>query len=834
MGFYGNITTMYSQNESIKLKTWSTNNIKLASARNRRIFLLECRRRNLVPNHVNHSIKSVQKLFEIEGGKTLNRRIDNFNNRLTNSISRLEINHVNLKITFLEKANRDIMKILGNILPQEMIKEFRRRQLILYNKQFHKIKQANIRKIERLMEMNKPNWNRQEKWFKNLSSIQIPEDVENFLSLGSKFSVAVPVSEIPMNNLITDVEDIIQKTPEENRDLYRTKICSLITNYIHKNRDETYQTDRPYKITREFLKNNQNLIILNSDKGSVTVAMDREDYVRGMHLIINSDSFKRIPRDPTSTVQKKCNNYATKLSNINAISKEQAIIMKCYNSVCPKIYGNPKIHKTGHPLRPIVASIQSPTSKLAEFLADILSNAYDRENNYYIKDSFEFSRCMNNLTIPDGYELASLDVINLFGNIYNEMVIKVINNKWPKIEQHCNIPKALFIEMIEFVLSNNYFTFHEEFYVQSFGCAMGSKLSPILSLYVMDHLLDVCIPLLSYSLVFIKKFVDDLILALPHDGSDEILQVFNSYDPHIQFTIEKEDANRTVPFLDTRVCRVNNMIKLDWYRKDSASNKFIHYKSEHPIQVKINCIKQMKARIENICHPDLVDANLKKLFRIFKENSYPRGMLAKLLFESCTRNTNQIEPKPPDTEDTETHTGGETETTKYGSLPNIGNLTSKIKNCFKNEEIKIATYNTKTISRLYSKLKDPTPKLLRSNVVYKIKCGECENTYVGQTSQWLKNRLALHRSDIVNNNQRCALTTHAVEEKHEINFEDTEILATQTKYNKRLLLEMINIRNQSNPINRKSDTQNLSNVYTYLLTYPNKKEAEYYDGPLDE
>ncbi|XP_045463794.1 uncharacterized protein LOC123673353 [Harmonia axyridis] len=363
---------------------------------------------------------------------------------------------------------------------------------------------------------------------------------------------------------------------------------------------------------------------------------------------------------------------------------------------------------------------------------------------------------------------------------------------------------------------------------------MGSKLSPILSQYVMDHLLDVCIPLLSFNLIFLKKFVDDLILALPHTGIDEIQQIFNSYDPHIQFTIEREDENKTVPFLDTKVCRINNTIKLDWYRKNSASNKFINYQSEHPIQVKINCVKEMKARIKNICHPDLVDANLKKLYRIFQENSYPRGLLNKLLYES-NNNPEQPKPEPKPPEAAEGDDNRMPENTKYGSLPNIRDLTSKIKNCFKEENIKIATYNTKSISRLYSRIKDQTPTLLRSNVVYKMNCAECECTYIGHTSQWLKSRLALHKSDITKNNQRCALTIHAVEKGHRIDFDSAEIVATQKKYNKRLILEMINIRNQKDPINKKTDVQKLSNVYTYLLTYPNIKERKnFYDGPLDE
>lgn len=549
-----------------------------------------------------------------------------------------------------------------------------------------------------------------------------------------------------------------------------------------------------------------------------------------MYMIINTENFRQLPKDPTTTLQTKCNNYITRLFKSNSISKEQEKTMKCYNSVCPKIYGNPKIHKQGYPLRPIVASIQSPMSSLAEFTAKVLSNAYDQNNDYYIKNSFEFASFMNNQIIPPGYQLASLDVVNLFGNIYKELVLEVIEVKWSIIEEHCNVPKALFLEIIEFLLTNNYFTFQGEYYVQIFGCSMGSKVSPILSLYVMDYVLTMVIPRLSFRVLILKKFVDDLIVVIPDTGFDEILDVLNSFNTHIQFTIEREEVNNSVPFLDTRVCRMNETIKLDWYRKKIHSNRFIHFKSEHPIGMKINCIKEMKNRIEKICHPDLVDANIKKLHKIFQDNSYPKQMLNKLLYETNTIAIEQPQPRPEQIENMDENSP----TMKYGSLPNLGNLTNKIKNCFKDEKVKIATYNTKTVKRLFSKLKDSTPTPLKSNVVYKINCSECDGTYVGQTSQWLKSRLSLHRSDIQTMNPRCALASHSIQKNHKIDFDSAEILCTQGKYSKRLIMEMINIRNQTNPINKKTDIQKLSNVYTYLLTYPNREKEEFYDGPLDE
>lgn len=578
-----------------------------------------------------------------------------------------------------------------------------------------------------------------------------------------------------------------------------------------------------YRIANIFLKQNPDVIVTTSDKGNVTVIMDKGDYNKKIKDILQTSSFKQINRDPTLTIQNKANKYITQLNNLNIIDDVTAKCMRTYNSVTPKLYGNPKVHKEGAPLRPIVSSINSPTNSLAKYLAEILSTAYNKDNNYYVKDSFHFAEQVNNLNLPNNYVVVSFDVVNLFGNISKELVTTVIKKKWQDINRTTNISQDLFLELIHFVLDNNYFLYEDQFYLQTFGCAMGSRLSPILSQYIMDYLLDSCISKLNFPLAFIRKFVDDIILSLPENKIDETLNTFNEFDTYIKFTIEKEE-NGSVPFLDTKVHRKNNTVMLDWYRKNTNSNKFVHYMSNHSLKIKINFIKAMKNRIEKICHKTFLRKNIQTLRQLLIENSYPRTMVDKLLYSSSDHG-------PP-------QSGGGIELPasenicKYGVLPNIPGLTNKIKYALKQEPVKIAIKNIKTVGNLYTKLKSKTPKLLCSNVVYKLECKDCNKTYVGQTAQWLKSRIALHKSDITKKLERCALVTHVNQNSHDIDFENVQIVASEPSYKKRLVLEMININKQEDPINRKTDTQNLSGIYTYMLSYPNRNC--YYEGPMDE
>lgn len=819
MGFYQDITTRYGINTTNWLKRWSNLNTKKASFVNRRIYLLECRRNGINPRHITQNQKS---LFNLMEGASVSfiRRLDEFNKRVGNKILNFEISHTNYVLKEIDKEMLDLYKNIVKVLPRMTYENYFSKQKIAFSKKFHKTKEENLVKIGKLISENRANWKIADKWFRNISSKQIPENVKLVLALGPKFNLHTTVKDINVERLLAHVEQLVGKVCENRRNIIRAKVTSVVTNYMHRYRDQKIGETKLINDVKRFLRENEDLLVLKSDKGGVTVIMDKDRYDMSMkELLDNTVNFKKLNRNPTLTVQNKANGIISNLVKLKCISDETGKTLKIYNAVTPRIYGNPKIHKEGFPLRPIVAGIQGPANKVAKYTALILKKAYNIENDYYIGDSFQFARKINNMKIPENYVVISLDVVNLFGSISKSIIIKAITKNWETIKEHTNgLTKKGFIEMIEFILDNNYFSYKNEYYLQIFGCAMGSKLSPILAQYVMDYILDECLPKVPYQPAFLKKFVDDIILAVPNDGVESILDILNNFDPHIKFTVEKEE-NRSVPFLDTLVIRdIDNTIKLDWYRKPNAAGRYVHYRSNHSMSIKINFIKQMKNRINTICHEKFKYKNLKILENLLTDNDYPRGMVRKLLYNKVV----EIK-KPPDRQNNETN---------FGVLPYYDNLTDRLIKIFHEEQIKVAKKSIKSVGSLFSNLKDRIPKMMQSNVVYKLTCDTCSKVYVGQTSQWLKSRLALHKSDIKKGVDRCALAGHVKENKnHVINFDNAVILEKEVNYERRVFLEMTSINTFPNSINKKSDVQNLNVIYTYLLQY---SINNFYDGPLDE
>ncbi|KAL0269178.1 UNVERIFIED_CONTAM: hypothetical protein PYX00_006990 [Menopon gallinae] len=82
----------------------------------------------------------------------------------------------------------------------------------------------------------------------------------------------------------------------------------------------------------------------------------------------------------------------------------------------PRIYGLPKIHKTGVPLRPIVSAINSPTHNLAKFLAKKLT-PLTGQTKHHIKNSQHFVQAISEINLTDNDLLVSFDVESLFTNV---------------------------------------------------------------------------------------------------------------------------------------------------------------------------------------------------------------------------------------------------------------------------------------------------------------------------------------------------------------------------------------------------------------------------------
>nr|CAI5842688.1 unnamed protein product [Callosobruchus analis] len=481
-------------------------------------------------------------------------------------------------------------------------------------------------------------------------------------------------------------------------------------------------------------------------------------------------------------------------------------------------------------MRPIVSSINCPNSNLSAFLTKILTSAYNTENDFYVKDSFAFSIFINDYKLPDDYVIVSFDVVSLFTNLPLDVIVTSLHKHWTEISQHTSLDFESFLKILKFIFDSNYFVFNDCFYKQIFGTPMGSKISPILVNFVLDDLVRDCLSSIPFNIPFVKRYVDDLLLALPKDQIQHVLTTFNGFNPNLQFTVE-EERNNSIPFLDMVVMRdpSTNALCTKWYRKSMSSGRYINFHSYHHPRMKRNLVLALKNRVLGVSHPRYRKESLDTLKALLVENSYPTKYLNFLLYNLYHPLnivlSNQNSHIPPiqgpqvghDNPISNTSPPSEAPFLIYKTLPFIEDLTPRLLNIFKDFPVRIALCNVLPVSIVFSKLKTPVKPLEKSDIVYSISCCNCNKAYIGQTSRNLKSRITSHKSDINREVNSCGLAQHAIETRHKINWESAKVLDIERNFEKRIFLEMVHINNCANNLNKKSDINNLSSIYSYIL-----------------
>ena len=263
--------------------------------------------------------------------------------------------------------------------------------------------------------------------------------------------------------------------------------------------------------------------------------------------------------------------------------------------ILPRAYGLPKIHKENLPFRIIVSSVNSPLHNLATFFHNVLTVSFD-EPISHIRNSGKFVERMRDISLRHDDQLVSLDVVSLFTNIPLDLTIDIISHNWNRISSNTSFSKEEFITGIKFILFSTYFKFGNKIYKQTFGSPMGSPISPIIASITMSEIERKALNLLSFKPTFYYRYVDDIILAVPENELNSILNKFNSIHNRLQFTIEIS-TNGRINFLDTTLIKNNNVILFNWYQKPSYSGRYLNYFSQHPMSQKIGIIYGLIDRI---------------------------------------------------------------------------------------------------------------------------------------------------------------------------------------------------------------------------------------------
>ena len=119
--------------------------------------------------------------------------------------------------------------------------------------------------------------------------------------------------------------------------------------------------------------------------------------------------------------------------------------------------------------------------------------------------------------------------------------------------------------------------------------------------------------------------------------------------------------------------------------------------------------------------------------------------------------------------------------------------------------------------------KDPIDKENVVGPVYKIKCEECEATYIGETERSLKARFGEHRRPS-STTAEVAKHIHTDQPEHTVELDNTEILTTEPRWFEQGVKEVIYIRALNLSLSRDGGRYNLPPVWDNITKKRMKAE----------
>ncbi|CAF4889307.1 unnamed protein product, partial [Rotaria magnacalcarata] len=454
----------------------------------------------------------------------------------------------------------------------------------------------------------------------NRSKIHLSQDQLKVISKGLKF---VPTQR-SINTITTVVncEKSLFSTPK----LIKSAAISEISTSIQKWRKPTKfnMNKEETKLLKE-IKSIQDIVIIQADKGGKIVIMNKNDYFNKIEEKLNDlNVYEQVKNDPTTIIKTEINKkYLTSIDDL------------------PKIRGQPKLHKIDTPMIIVTCSRDTITSPISQFIFRIIKELRTTLSGVVCNTS-NFIKIITDVKLNQDEHLASLDIQDLYTNIPVNKAIDITLKRLDESKKLDNLPftKTDIKELLILALKNSYFQFNGKFYKQKTGLPMGNTLSPILADIYMDeyqkqHLHEVNIP------NKIWRYVDDILIITKMNKTqlDKYVNDLNKIRGTIKFTSEFEQ-NDQINYLDTMLTKtiINNetILKIRWFRKDTAADRLLNYESSHGKSIKNNIVKNMTTRILETTQDNIdQQEDLNKLRNMLLKSNYPLKEIEKLIKQTC-------------------------------------------------------------------------------------------------------------------------------------------------------------------------------------------------------
>ena len=591
------------------------------------------------------------------------------------------------------------------------------------------------------------------KTYVNISDYVLSKDEHDFLSLGMNVHLKPKFDpykkRVELEKLYQDITDLHRDGYVNMNDNLKDQLKAEGT----KNRSRGNRSILPPNLRNaaKQLRSNEEIVIRKADKSNAYVIVNRQDYEDKLDRLVSDESkFTHITRNPINALKKELNGL---IKTANMQQKYFNVVEGDYSE--GYLYGNPKTHKQGYPLRPIISQVLTPTYHVAKSL-DKLIKAY-LPYKYNVKSRDEFLDLLYAATLRDNVKPISLDVESLFTNV---PVVDTIDIIIRQVYSHESLappliePNTLREMLILCTTKVPFRNINGKLYLQTNGVSMGSPLGPTFADYYMCHLESTVIDSLPIKPIMYCRYVDDIFMLTDDNTMLRVKEAFES-NSVLKFTHELP-VNNKLAFLDVLVNYDQFQgITTSVYRKPTNEGNCLNEISECPLRYKVSVLTNFLKRAYKVSSNwTLFNVECARIKQIMVNNGYSNSFVD----ENIKRFINRV--KQDETE-TQPNTGQCKKLfycNQYSSnykddervLKKL--ITNNVKTVKAEDRLKFVIFyqNRKTRDLVMKNNTAKVRTLAKTNLIYEFTCpiNECiragKTKYVGFTTCSLSRRLSLH------------------------------------------------------------------------------------------
>lgn len=340
------------------------------------------------------------------------------------------------------------------------------------------------------------------------------------------------------------------------------------------------------------LRADRSLVVRPADKGNRWVILDRDEFDREcLRLLADTAVYTPVSAAVSPNAWEELSSTLLTLRSRDAISCKELAFLLPPSAPRPRLFGIlPKLHKdvwptpAAPPGRPIVSDVNTDTSGVARLIEFFLAPLVRRTPSY-LRDSGHLIALLRVSSLSPASFLCSFDVRALYTSIPIPEGIARVQRAFLRFPDSRR-PDEEVLSLLRLCLSHNDFVYADRWFLQTSGVAMGKAFGgSFANLYLAEWETSLLRSAALRPRLWLR-FQDDVFFVWDH--GEPALEAFhhfvNAQDPHIQVDLlHNADSIR---FLDLLVYRTpSHTFGHRVGFKDSDSHRLLPKDSHHPAHV---------------------------------------------------------------------------------------------------------------------------------------------------------------------------------------------------------------------------------------------------------